>query len=139
MGIEGIIMRPHGQIYITGGTENAHLHKAKYFDGKRFAYHGAYLSKPEAEGHADATRVQGYLARVIPRKVWINRAGYAFGMEQVQGYVLYVHYGERNLRKHMSEKSALKFGGENNIEDDGGESRYLEGMDRADRNYQTEW
>ena len=25
------------------------------------------------------------------------------------------------------------------LEDDGGESRYLEAMDRADRNYQTEW
>ncbi|MDD5454013.1 MAG: hypothetical protein PHW62_00735 [Candidatus Ratteibacteria bacterium] len=84
--------RKFGEIYITGGTENRDMHKAKYFGRKRFMYRRAYLSKSEANGAADANRNQGHLARVIPRMVWINHAGHELGMEGVQGYVLYVHY-----------------------------------------------
>ena len=96
--------RKHGDIYITGGTENRDLHKAKYFDNKRFMVRKISLSKQEANGAADAHRAQGHLARVVPRMVWINHAGWELGMEKVQGYVLYIHYGsEKRKGKTMGE------------------------------------
>jgi len=125
-------MIPHGQIYITGGIENAHLHKAKYFKGKRFMHRRTFLSKSEANGAADANRGQGHLARVVPRMVWINHAGWELGTEKVQGYVLYVHYNtdDKPIRTKKQQKEDYA---------DSSESRYLEAMDRADRAYQTEW
>jgi len=91
--------RTKGDIYITGGSENKDLHKAKYFDGKRFMVRRIYLSKSEANGAADANRAQGHLSRVVPRMVWINRAGWELGMEKVQGYVVYIHYNTEDRRK----------------------------------------
>ncbi len=124
--------RTKGDIYITGGTENRDLHKAKYFDNKRFMVRKISLSKSEANGAADAHRAQGHLARVVPRMVWINRAGWELGMEKVQGYVLYVHYttDDKPIRTKKQQKEDYA---------DSSESRYLEAMDRADRAYQTEW
>ena len=124
--------RKKGDIYITGGTENRDLHKAKYFDGKRFMVRRIFLSKDEANGAADANRAQGHLSRVIPRMVWINRAGWELGMEKVQGYVLYVHYttDDKLIRTKKQQKEDYA---------DSSESRYLEAVGRADRAYQTEW
>lgn len=91
MGLEAIGRRAYGELYILG-TENKELHKARYFGGKRYMYRHIYLSESAANVAADAHRAQGHLARVVPRMVWINKAGYELGTHKVQGYVLYVHY-----------------------------------------------
>lgn len=108
--------RKKGDIYITGGTENRDLHKAKYFDGKRFMVRKISLSKEEVNGAADAHRAQGHLARVVPRMVWINRAGWELGFEKVQGYVLYIHYNtdtkvkDHDLPTHDETNERIDYG-----------------------------
>ena len=96
MGRRPLGKRTKGEIYITGGKENQAYHKAQYFDGKRFMYRNAFLDKQKAERYAKEHRdlKPGNLARVVPRMVWINHAGWELGMEKVQGYILYVHYGK---------------------------------------------
>lgn len=111
--------RKYGEIYITGGTENRDIHRAKYFDNKRFMYRRTFLSKPEADGAADAHRAQGHLARVVQRMVWINHAGWELGMEKVQGYVLYIHYttDEKKGCPCGSGKSSFTFEGKKRCSD----------------------
>lgn len=117
MGLKALGKRSFGELYILP-TENNAYYKARNFNGKRYMYHHIYLSRSAADVAAEAHRARGRLARVIPGMIWVNKAGYEYGIQRMQGYVLYVHMGGDNKRCQCgSGKSPFTFEGKKRCAD----------------------